>query len=174
MSCYALGDIEWVWDGGKLHLGGTGEAHPNLTETHFLQSGFVLVSPSSFAIFQAENGGSAGEGAGIWVPDSHRLSDPNPALEGLSVQLALPLFLASKQRGSNWGSSEQSQGLLLGWLWAAVGCFLWPLQFRALTLSRASVGLLFFPYRHKMKSRVALQCLCITLVKFVFPETQLT
>lgn len=120
VSCDVLGKIEWGGHGGNMNWVGRGKHVPIL----FLQSGFVLVSPSRFAILQAQNGGSAEEGAHIWVPDSHWLSNPNPSLVGRSVQLALPLVLASEQRGSNWGSTEQSQGLLLGWLWAAVGCFL--------------------------------------------------
>lgn len=92
-------------------MGGEWEAHPYPTETQCVD---VLVSPSCFALFQAEDRGSAREGAYIWGPDSHWLSYPSPALEGLSVQLALPLFLAREQRGSKWGSSEHSQGLLLG------------------------------------------------------------
>lgn len=130
MSCNILQEMEWSGDGATC-TGGEGKAQPSPTYTHFLQCGVVLISPSCFAMFQAGDGGSTGEQACIWGPDSHWLSDPSSALEGLSVHLALPLFLAREQRGSNWGSSEQSQGLLLGWLWAAVDCFLWPLQFKA-------------------------------------------
>lgn len=130
-SCDVLGETEWDGDEGKVLWVGQGKHIPIWLKPIFCSLCLSWFHPHPLLYF-TENGGSAREGAHIWVPDSHWLSHPSPALEGLSVQLALPFFLASEQRGSNWGSSEQSQGLLLGWLWAAVGCFLWPLQFKAL------------------------------------------
>lgn len=173
VSCDVLGETEWDGDEGKVLWVGQGKHIPIWLKPIFCSLCLSWFHPHPLLYF-TENGGSAKEGAHIWVPDSHWLSHPSPALEGLSVQLALPFFWpASREaptgeaqnnlRASCWGGSGQ--------LWAV---FSGLCSLKHLTLSRASAGLLFSPYRHKMRSIVVPQCPGITLVKFVFPETKFT
>lgn len=56
---------------------------------------------------------------------------------GRPAQLALPPFLAREQRGPGWGAwrNHRPSASCWGGRWAAVGCFLWPLQLKGTNFS---------------------------------------
>lgn len=105
--------------------------------------GLSWFHPHALLYFRLRAEGSAGEGACVPAPDSLWLREAGCAQEGWPVQLALPFFLARERRGAEWGSSEKSQGLLLGWPLGSCGLFSLASTVKGhFTLFRLSVNLL--------------------------------